>query len=54
MWGKGVRERLVLLRSFGQSVYPHAQRRVRAGEEMFLAVLHLSRQGIQPFNDMLW
>ena len=53
MGAKGVRERLVLLRSRSQRVYPHAQRGVGASEEIFLAILHLSRQGIQHFNHML-
>jgi hypothetical protein len=46
MWAEGMRELFVLLRPFGQGVHPAAQRRVRASEEVFLAVLHLSRQGL--------
>jgi hypothetical protein len=53
MWAEGVRELLVLLRPFRQAVYPAAQRRIRASEEMLFAVLHLSRQGLQHFYHML-
>src|SRR5260370_41665384 len=54
VWTKGVRERLLLLRAFSQGVYPPSQRRVSASEEVFLAVLHLARQGLQHLHHMVW